>query len=207
MKKRIEKVTGFVTRTRPNGTDLLLFRHPYAGIQIPAGTVEPGETPEQAVLREVSEETGLENLILSKNLGAEDESLPPDCRVILEPTRVYARPDLESFDWAFIRPGITVTAERRMAGFTQIKYQEPDRLPDPQYTTLLIQGWVPDTALTDTRRRHYFQLGCQQDSPNSWVIKADNHVFSAFWAPLKNLPEIVPPQDIWLTHLHKHLNK
>ncbi len=44
---------------------LLVFRHtdfPEAGIQVPAGTVEPGETPEAAVMREAHEETGLTGL-------------------------------------------------------------------------------------------------------------------------------------------------
>lgn len=40
----LHKVTGFVTR----GRELLVFRHPTAGVQLPAGTVEAGETPEAA---------------------------------------------------------------------------------------------------------------------------------------------------------------
>ena len=34
-----EKVTAFVIRTANHRAELLLFEHPYAGIQIPAGTV------------------------------------------------------------------------------------------------------------------------------------------------------------------------
>ena len=55
-----------------NGRRLLVFRHtdfPEAGIQVPAGTVDRGETPETAVLREAQEETGLEELILIRYLG------------------------------------------------------------------------------------------------------------------------------------------
>ena len=48
----IEKVTAFVTRQWEGERQLLLFKHPYAGVQIPAGTVEVGESPEQAALRE-----------------------------------------------------------------------------------------------------------------------------------------------------------
>lgn len=43
---------------------LLVFRHadfPEAGIQVPAGTVQPDENSDEAVLREVYEETGLSN--------------------------------------------------------------------------------------------------------------------------------------------------
>ena len=50
---QLEKVTAFVTRPRTTGTELLLFRHPNAGIQLPAGTVDLSESPVEAVLREV----------------------------------------------------------------------------------------------------------------------------------------------------------
>lgn len=45
--------------------ELLVFDHvgiPEAGTQIPAGGVHPGENLEQAVLREVAEETGLSDV-------------------------------------------------------------------------------------------------------------------------------------------------
>jgi 8-oxo-dGTP pyrophosphatase MutT (NUDIX family) len=45
------------------GNSLLVFRHPHvpaAGIQVPGGTIEEGESPEEAVLREAIEETGLQ---------------------------------------------------------------------------------------------------------------------------------------------------
>ena len=55
------KVYAYITR----GDHLLVFRHvdfPEAGIQIPGGTLEDGEEPDEAVLREAFEETGLEEL-------------------------------------------------------------------------------------------------------------------------------------------------
>lgn len=53
-----KKVLAYITRR----DELLVFRHrdfPEAGVQVPAGTVEEGETLDAAVLREVHEETGL----------------------------------------------------------------------------------------------------------------------------------------------------
>jgi 8-oxo-dGTP pyrophosphatase MutT (NUDIX family) len=38
---------------------LLCFAHPHAGNQIPKGTVQPGESPQAACLRELREESGL----------------------------------------------------------------------------------------------------------------------------------------------------
>ena len=57
---------------------LLVFRQPAfpgADIQVPAGTMEPGEAPAEAVLREVEEETGLANLRIVAFLGAVDMDL------------------------------------------------------------------------------------------------------------------------------------
>ena len=54
----VKKVVAYVTR----GDELLVFTHrdvPEAGVQVPAGTVEDGETLNTALLREVHEETGL----------------------------------------------------------------------------------------------------------------------------------------------------
>ena len=62
------KVFAYITQ----GNDLLVFEHedaPEAGIQVPAGTLEDGETPEQGVLREAKEETGLEKLSIVRFLG------------------------------------------------------------------------------------------------------------------------------------------
>ena len=157
----IEKVTAFITRQSKNGDDLLLFEHPHAGIQIPAGTVEDGETPEQAVLREAIEETGLTSLSIRRYLGYTEDKLPEGQRIIVEPTTVYARPDTTSFDWAYLRKGILVTLNRKADGFSQVTYEEFDQVPNPQYVTMSLTGWVPDEALADTRKRHFFQLEFQ----------------------------------------------
>jgi 8-oxo-dGTP pyrophosphatase MutT (NUDIX family)/ribosomal protein S18 acetylase RimI-like enzyme len=69
LKKRLprpthkEKVLAYITRQGSKGLDLLVFEHrdiPEAGIQVPAGTVDPGESVSFALLREVQEESGLE---------------------------------------------------------------------------------------------------------------------------------------------------
>ena len=48
-----------------------------AGLQVPAGTVRPGEMPEDAVLRESREETGLEGLRIVRRLGTGEYDMRP----------------------------------------------------------------------------------------------------------------------------------
>jgi len=64
-------------------TRLLLFTHPLhpeAGIQVPAGSMEPGEIPVDAVLREAREETGLTTLRVDRWLGRHLLDRRPDGR-------------------------------------------------------------------------------------------------------------------------------
>ena len=51
---------------------LLVFLHrdyPEAGLQVPAGTIERGEQPPAAMVREIQEETGLSNVRIASYLG------------------------------------------------------------------------------------------------------------------------------------------
>jgi 8-oxo-dGTP diphosphatase len=70
----IRKVVAYITQ----GDKLLVFSHPHhpdAGIQVPAGTVEEGESPREAVLREAREETGLDDLEIRSYLGVREYDL------------------------------------------------------------------------------------------------------------------------------------
>ncbi|WP_322364119.1 NUDIX hydrolase [Pseudomonas sp. Teo4] len=48
---------------------ILLFRHPLAGTQLVKGTIENGETPSEAALRELAEESGINDAIVERDLG------------------------------------------------------------------------------------------------------------------------------------------
>lgn len=74
----VEEVLCYVVRDE----QLLVFRHldygyEQVGIQVPAGTVRPGETPEAAALRETCEETGLSGLAIVRKLGVTEYDLTP----------------------------------------------------------------------------------------------------------------------------------
>lgn len=69
-----------ITREGASGPEVLLLYHPDhpdAGIQIPAGTVEPGEAIVAAALREAYEETGLTGLELVGILGVREVDMRP----------------------------------------------------------------------------------------------------------------------------------
>ncbi|MGG4547593.1 NUDIX domain-containing protein [Rossellomorea marisflavi] len=57
----IKKAYGYITRNHDGRPQVLVFQHLIleAGVQIPKGTVQDGEDPEAAVVREMIEETGL----------------------------------------------------------------------------------------------------------------------------------------------------
>ncbi|WP_375199309.1 NUDIX hydrolase [Bacillus sp. RS11] len=69
----VEKAFGYITREHESRLQVLVFEQNTegAGIQIPKGTVEKGETPLEAVTREMFEETGLSHLTV-KALIAQD---------------------------------------------------------------------------------------------------------------------------------------
>jgi 8-oxo-dGTP pyrophosphatase MutT (NUDIX family) len=75
---RREKVVCYIVR----GGRLLVFRHldqPWdmSGLQVPAGSIEPGESPEAAASREAAEETGLEGFRVVRKLGEVDYDVAP----------------------------------------------------------------------------------------------------------------------------------
>jgi 8-oxo-dGTP pyrophosphatase MutT (NUDIX family) len=70
----VKKVYAYITHRGR----LLVFahpEHPEAGLQVPGGTLEPGEHPAAGVQREAEEETGLAGLELVRPLGERRHNL------------------------------------------------------------------------------------------------------------------------------------
>lgn len=73
----IQKVQAFIYRKSNNLPELLLFEHgPTKTHQLIRGTLEKDESLEQAILREIHEESGLEDVELVKKLGEEVIRVP-----------------------------------------------------------------------------------------------------------------------------------
>lgn len=200
----MEKVTLFITRKKDSEIELLLLKHPYAGVQFPAGTVEEDEDITDCALREMSEETGLKNAALKSYIGFMYEKLPEHVGIISRKTKVCARPDESSFDWAEFRRGTWVKEVRKKNEFTQVLYAEGDTYPEKKYITYSIMGWVRDQFLCHVQRRHFFHftVDCKAET---WTQFSDSHQFELFWSPLLSLPKIVEPQNCWIEYVRNEL--
>ncbi len=76
---------------------LLVFRHvdfsyEEVGIQVPAGTIESGESPEAAAVRELQEETGYSCFKIMTKLGMQEYDMTPYRREIQERHFFLAEP-------------------------------------------------------------------------------------------------------------------
>ena len=67
--KVVHKAVAAVVREQGRGSELLEFRHPLAGVQLPTGTVEPEEAYAAAALRELHEESGLDLALKPRPIG------------------------------------------------------------------------------------------------------------------------------------------
>jgi 8-oxo-dGTP diphosphatase len=73
---RRRRVTAYVTRERGGRRELLVFDHrdhPDAGTQVPAGRLDPGESLEQGLRRELHEEAGLDRIRIVAELAGPEE--------------------------------------------------------------------------------------------------------------------------------------
>ena len=202
----IEKVTAFITRQKLGVLEILLFNHPYCGIQIPAGTVDLNENYSKAVLREVAEETGIKNCFIKSYLGFQDTFPSENEFIVSKKANVYARPDTKSWKWAYIPRGAVVTQKRSFEDYFQVQFSEFDTYPKSSYVTYQIIGWIHKDNLVKKWRRYFFHIISEETLPDQWTQEADNHTFSFFWAPFDSIPKLISPQDLWIPYAKNTLN-
>lgn len=81
--ERVRKVAAVLVRDGVAGLEALVFEHPQpdGGVhrQLPAGTVEPGEEPDAAAVRELIEETGVLGVVETL-AGVIDEEFEGEAR-------------------------------------------------------------------------------------------------------------------------------
>ena len=195
------KVTAFITRHVGQGRELLVFRHPSAGVQLPAGSIEPGEPPVEAAIREVKEETGLEDVAVVSNLGIRSYALPDNGRLVAHETKLYSGPGLAlAGDGVVLRRGLTVHEVERTPDFSQVELREyVVREGVLLVDKTLLTGWAPVQHLSSIMERHFFHIEAPATTPNNWTWFAEGeHNFECYWVPLSEDPRLVQGQDKWL---------
>ena len=206
MNQVVQKVTAFIIRQRNGVEELLVFKHPTAGIQIPAGTVETGEDIETAVKREAYEETGLQLVEIENYLGYIENELENNQRIVTETTQVYIDPKLTAIPYKRKLPkGLTIDYLSTGEDFTHISYieYEYDKFHKPIRIDSNIIGWVPSENLSVQKKRHFFLMSTQEETEDAWELKSDmGHIFKPYWTPLSPKPDIIPPQDKWLDFVY-----
>ena len=200
------KVVCYITRTSEGQEHLLLLRHPYAGNQIPAGTVETGESFEAGALREAREETGLAALSVVGELKVDREELPPGAALIQVSSTVYSRPDFGSFDWVTIPRGVRVDTGESKEGFVRIRYCEPEALGSHR-VSYEIAGWMEKGALTTTVERRHYRLRSTGGDEGEWEVFSDHHRFVLMWHPLSDEPRLEEPFRQWFESVRKDLEE
>lgn len=197
----VYKVTAIVTRETADGRELLVFRHPTAGIQLPAGTNEEGETPKQALMREVFEETGLDHTMveLEKHLVTFHQLLQPGIHVMQRAVHPRLFPDEQSEELpVLLGRGHSVHVEEQRGDYVRIYFESP-RMERGVLVQEKVCGWLPVVLVSDVVQRHIFHLTTTVPTPDSWQITSDRgFTFTLFWVNLNYQPGLIPPQDDWL---------
>lgn len=194
------KVTAFVTRDGKVGREMLVFRHPTAGVQLPAGSVEADEEAKAAALREVTEETGLTDIITVAKLGTRTYPLPDEGRIIAKAAILLDAPDGKPLKNAFLRRGLTVQEIGCSGMYSQVEFREYTLHNDVlQVARAIASGWLCSVDLAVSVERHFFHIRTTSPTRDNWVwLAEEEHAFECYWEPLADHPRLVSGQDQWL---------
>lgn len=196
----LRKITAFIV-TPNTPPKLLVFKHPLAGLQLPAGTVDPGEDELTAASREVFEETGLKMHNPGRIIGQQVRTLPPDQAVLLDTVAIQGASFRRGHQVQILASATSNSDARR------IRQDIYDYKHSPPKLVSSTEGVVPAKCLTQTIRRTFvlFVEGAQSDVP--WLQHADGHTFEVFWTPLNSEIQLVAKQKAWLTSHYELLTE
>jgi 8-oxo-dGTP pyrophosphatase MutT (NUDIX family) len=181
MTQRVDKTTCLITRLADGVDELVVFDHPSAGVQLPAGTSLPGEDPSNAALREGWEETGIPGLVVRAKLKELVES-------VASSRRGWLAADVVVDDQTFARGRLATVIDAR----------------DDE---LLVEvagkrGWIAADAFADEVVRHVLQLESDVSMPSEWwVVTPDGEglCWRCRWVPLHSELALVDGQAHWVT--------
>lgn len=204
--KVLEKVTAFVTRDIGRERQILVFRHPQAGFQVPAGTVELGEEPELAVIREAKEESNISQIRLVKELGSIFEIKPEKEKVLLRLTKLFNEPRFDASSDGFILDrGLKVRVIDTEGDFSFVESEPRNIRENPPERRMKMKGFVRSSLLTTDVKRYFYHLTTEEKTPDTWQVQTDGHIFELSWSNLDQKRILNSYQQPWLDHYLGHL--
>jgi 8-oxo-dGTP pyrophosphatase MutT (NUDIX family) len=201
------KVTCFVTRGSGARAELLVFWHTGAGVQVPAGTVEDGESFDEGALREAFEETALPRLEPIAHLGSRTYELTDGWAGLRRDLQLRSRPAADSAlaRWTLDR-GLKVRVVQQRPGFARVAYAEEDVDSPDGVLSARFEGWVAAEDLFQRLERHFYHFRAPEDAPREWQVTENGvHQFHLYWLPLVPKPALVESNQAWLDEFYEDL--
>ncbi|NWF68865.1 MAG: NUDIX domain-containing protein [Chloroflexi bacterium] len=192
----VPKVTTFITRHGASGREILVFRHPQAGVQLPAGTVEDSETFEAAALREAYEETGISGLRIVAFLGALEKTFADaQERRVIAASALFDTPHGSATSVVLDR-GIIVAVQHIRDGYAFVTHRAD---LDPYFPFPGVSGWMPaECVLPHRTLRHLYHLQSTSPLPDTWEHFAEGqYMFAFYWVGVTEHPGLVDGQQVW----------
>jgi 8-oxo-dGTP pyrophosphatase MutT (NUDIX family) len=91
------KACPILLRNLDSGAELLVFQHPNAGVQLIKGSIEAGEEPARAALRELAEESGICEARVNRRLGTWEANYEDQVWEMIEIQALNQLPDTWNF--------------------------------------------------------------------------------------------------------------
>jgi len=200
------KVTVFIYRETTRRPEVVLVWHAGGGLQVPAGSVEPEESFEQAALREGREETGLTDVEIVEALLTQTWDVAGPRALLTSAVQLHTRPAGEATGWSLGRTSVELV--EIADDWALVRYQERD-LEDPDGLVIAqLTGWVPAHVLTLRQHRQFFLARSADTRLESWQQQGEPaHAFTVAWHPVHPRPAVVPEQQPWLDRLDRMLSR
>jgi 8-oxo-dGTP pyrophosphatase MutT (NUDIX family) len=197
MKSKMDKVTAYITRQKATGADeLLVFQPANVGVQVPAGTVEPGESFDDAVVRETHEETGLADLPPARLLGSVLEPLT-DQRALLEDVTLLRGPGVEADPGFRLPRAYWLRVSDRVDGYAEVVVESYNHHVKPPVLLQRFSGWVPVDLLATHMERHFYHFALTGPTPDRWEVEDNGERYECYWVSLMPMPVIEHYFGLW----------
>ena len=195
----VERVVALITRDQSEVAQLLVFKHPEGDVQLPAGTVELGESIEEAVIREVYEETGIDHAKIITKLISFTKTLPENNKIITRMSKIFSEPAFDSSSEGYgLTRGTPVEILAEIGPFVEIVTDPLDFSHRPAERAYRIRGYVRKSLLASKMSCHLFHLKAGEVTLDSWTIFSDGLNFQLAWVPIGSKTGLNPRHSQWL---------